>query len=110
MTDELKQIKKLYGEDMMHLCRSLFPTILEKKGKLLSILTKVFFPTHSICKDLKESNTVNDFQEFINSLNEEDEKRLIVVNESPKELLSKVNYDLYECKTEEDIQSFKDSG
>ena len=107
MTDELKQIKKLYGEDMMHLCRSLFPTILEKRGKLLGILTKVFFPTHSICKDLKESNTVNDFQEFINSLNEEDEKRLIVVNESPKELLSKVNYDLYECKTEEDIQSFK---
>ena len=31
----LDLIKKYYGENMMHLCRKLFPTILEKKGLLL---------------------------------------------------------------------------
>ena len=107
MQDELKQIKKIYGEDMMHLCRETFPTLLDKKGKLLGILTKTFAPTHSLYKDLKDSNSFDDFKLFINTINSEDEKKLIVVKENPSELLAKVNYDLYECKTEEDIQSFK---
>ena len=107
MQDELKQIKKIYGEDMMHYCRETFPTLLDKKGKLLGILTKTFAPTHSLYKDLKDSNLFDDFKLFINTITFEDEKKLIVVKESPSELLAKVNYDLYECKTEEDIQSFK---
>ena len=28
--DDLKRIKKDYGENMSHMCRELFPTILEK--------------------------------------------------------------------------------
>ena len=35
MNQELKQIKKKYGERFMHLCRELFSTILEKEGRLL---------------------------------------------------------------------------
>ena len=31
-SDELKRIKKLYGENFMKLCRSLFPTLLEQEG------------------------------------------------------------------------------
>lgn len=37
--DDLKQIKNKYGENMMHLCRELFPTILESDGWI----------DHSIC-------------------------------------------------------------
>ena len=33
MNNELKQIKKKYGERMMHLCRTLFPTILNEECK-----------------------------------------------------------------------------
>ena len=40
--DELKQIKKRYGEGMMHLCRALFPTILEDEGILINILSSTF--------------------------------------------------------------------
>ena len=36
---ELNKIKKIYGERFMHLCRTLFPTILETEGRLLQILT-----------------------------------------------------------------------
>ena len=39
--DDLKLIKKYYGENMMHLCRTLFPTILETKGLLFSLLEKI---------------------------------------------------------------------
>ena len=35
--DDLKAIKKLYGEEFMKLCKKLFPTILEQKGKLIKI-------------------------------------------------------------------------
>ena len=35
---DLKYIKKHYGEHFAHLCRSSFPLILEKKGKLLEII------------------------------------------------------------------------
>lgn len=34
MLKDLKIIKKLYGEQMMHFCRSAFSTILEKEGLL----------------------------------------------------------------------------
>ena len=107
MNGELKQIKKIYGEDMMHYCRDTFPSILDKKGKLSEILTKVLAPTHSIYKDIKEANCLNDFKIFINTINDEEEKRLVTVKQTPAELLAKVGYDLYECKSEEDIQSFK---
>lgn len=42
MNNELKQIKKRYGENFSHLCRQLFPTILENEGMLLEILTEHF--------------------------------------------------------------------
>ncbi len=105
--DELKSIKKIYGEDMMHYCRDNFPTILDKKGKLSEILSKVLAPTHSIYKDLKDNNCLDDFRVFVNTINDEEVKRLVIVKNTPAELLAKVGYNLYECKTEEDIQSFK---
>ena len=42
MKDDLKLIKKHYGECMMHLCRELFPTILEKEGLLFNLMSTHF--------------------------------------------------------------------
>ena len=39
---DLKNIKKLYGENFMHMCRSLFPSILETEGMLTKIITEKF--------------------------------------------------------------------
>ena len=61
MTEELKQIKKIYGEDMMHLCRDLFPTILEKEGVLLDILTKNIAPTHLLASDITNRYLEDEF-------------------------------------------------
>ena len=107
--NELKYIKKLYGENFMHLCRSLFPTILETEGLLTKIISTKFAPTHSLYQDIKNNNLENEFKNYIYSLvdveKEKPEERVI---ESPEELMKKAGYILYpECKTEEEIQSFK---
>ena len=39
VSTDLKLIKKHYGEKMMHLCRELFPTILERNGLLFKLLS-----------------------------------------------------------------------
>ena len=44
MNNELKKIKKLYGEDMMHFVRERCSTLLETDGLLLETLTKFFYP------------------------------------------------------------------
>ena len=36
--EELKKIKEQYSENFMHLCRSIFPTILERPGLLYEVL------------------------------------------------------------------------
>ena len=43
---DLIEIKKKYGENMSHLCRTLFPSILEKEGLLLELLLEHFHPSH----------------------------------------------------------------
>ena len=106
MNEELKKIKKKYGEELMHLCRKLFPTILETPNLLYSILEEHFCFSKMLASDIIKNNLIRQFEIYINSFvlgtNE-----LKEVEETPEELLKKAGYNLYECKTEEDIQKFK---
>ena len=67
MTEDLKIIKKKYGEDMMHLCRDLFPTLLEKRGLLSQILLNNFHESHYLCQDIVANNLEYDFKNFVYS-------------------------------------------
>ena len=67
MTEDLKIIKKKYGEDMMHLCRDLFPSLLEKRGLLSQILLNNFHENHYLCQDIVVNNLEYDFKNFIYS-------------------------------------------
>ena len=111
MIDDLKEIKKIYGEKLSHLCRDNFSKILNESGVLLSILKKYFAPTRSLYQDIIDSNLVDEFKNFIyceydiiQNKNLEENKEVL---DSPYEILDKAGYILYECKTEDDIQSFK---
>lgn len=106
MIDDLKIIKKHYGEKMSHLCRELFPTILETPGKLSSLLLEKFEPSKVLYEDLMYHNLKYQFQNFIYSFTEEKEVDE-PVTKTPSELLDEAGYILYECHTEEDVQSFK---
>ena len=105
--DDLKQIKKHYGEEMMHLCRELFPTLLETEGLLFKVLSSKFPYSRHIAKDIIEKNAEVQFKSIIYSNIDVENNNTIKSIKTPKELLEEVGYDLYECHNEEEIQAFK---
>ena len=109
---DLKLIKKYYGEEMMHLCRELFPTILENKGLLFSTLYSKFHPYKYIVEDLKKSNYRGNKEIFKDIIlmaieSKNNKKSLPKTDKTVKALLDEAGYILYECHSEEDIQQFK---
>lgn len=107
MKHDLKIIKKKYGEDMAHFCRTYFSTLLETEGLLPRLLFEHFEPNKFLWKDMVEQNAVVRFKNYINSLIYDPAKDQSFVDKTPEELMNLAGYDLYECKTEEDVQSFK---
>ncbi len=105
--DDLKLIKKYYGENMMHLCRELFPTILETPGLLFKLIDDSFAHSKFLYDDIAEDYLQNDFKNFIYNLVETENQEKPFRKETPFELLKEAGYNLYECKKEKDIQSFK---
>ena len=107
MVDDLKIIRKKYGENMSKLCRELFPTLLESNGLLSNLMLSNFSDNHFLYDDLKDYDLILDFKNYIYSLVDVENNNKIVSTKSPKELLDEAGYILYECHSEEDIQSFK---
>lgn len=106
MNEDLKIIKKKYGEKMMKLCRESFPTLLESEGLLSQLMLEHFDPSHVLYEDIISDELEDEFKDFIYSLIEL-KKIKKVVNKNSKELLEEAGYDLYECRTEEEIQNFR---
>ncbi len=107
MNDDLKIIKKKYGEDMAQFCREEFSTILEQKGLLPKLLLDNFEVNRDLYQDIIKQDLEVEFKNYIFSFfNLEGEKRT-KLEKTPKELLSDAGYYLYECHSEEEIQRFK---
>lgn len=109
MNYDLKKIKKYYGEEMMHLCRELFPTILEEEGALLKIMEETFPHSRYLYDDIVNDDQITKFKDFIyEKYNAPIEKKTVdkIIN-SPFELMDKAGYTLYECHSEDDIQKFR---
>lgn len=106
---ELKKIKKMYGEKFMHLCRELFPTLLDKEGLLTEILTSSFATnSRTLYDDIVRMEVEEEFKDYIYSkVDVEKNKPEVISKKTPYELLEEAGYDLYECNSEEEIQSFK---
>ena len=107
MNEDLKVIKKKYGENMMRLCRELFPTILEQEGLLSQTMLEHFEPSHELYNDIIANDLSVKFKNYIYNIIEMPEQIKEEVNKIPEELLASVGYDLYECSSKEDIQQFK---
>ena len=103
---DLKLIKDKYGEKMEQFCRKSFPTILEKPGELFKVMSDNFAFSKVLYDDIKESNLESKFVDYIyHFYNIENDTT--ITDKTPSELLSEAGYDLYECKTEKEIQEFK---
>ena len=107
--DDLKRIKKDYGENMSHMCRELFPTILEKPGLLYHIISTHFLKSRYLYEDIMTESKKYEFKNFIYFLYDEmvDVNKIEKDNRTVKEILAEKSYTLYECKTNEDIQKFR---
>ena len=106
MNQDLKKIKKLYGESMAKFCRESFSTLLEEEGLLVKLLTENFAESHFLFNDIVNNRLKQEFKKYIYGLVSYEPEE-IKVDKTPEELMSEAGYDLYECKTEKDIQSFK---
>lgn len=106
MNYDLIKIKENYGETMMKLCRRLFPTILEKEGVLFNLLKSKFAFSKYIGEDILKEGIEEQFKNYIYSFFDIHEEK-IELTRTPKEILEDAGYDLYECKTDEDVNKFK---
>ena len=90
MNSDLQYIKKKYGEKMMHFCRDNFSTILEKEGVLTQIFNDYFGESRSLYEDLKNSNWLFQFKNFItrkaSGKIDEINGNLTETNKTPEEL------------------------
>ena len=107
MSNDLKIIKKKYGEEMSHFCRDTFPIILEYEKLLPSILLDTFNESHNLYQDLVSNNKLLDFKRLIYSSLES--ASILSLNDdlTPEQLMDKAGYILKECFTESDIQEYK---
>lgn len=111
LSEELKKIKHIYGEEFMKLCRTEFPTILEQEGMLLDILENNFANnSRSLARDIIDSGRAPDFKDYVFSkyserVHADEVKKEIAKN--PYEILKEAGYTLYECNNEAEIQSYR---
>ena len=99
MVDDLKIIKKHYGEKMSHLCRELFPTLLEEPGWLSNFMLEKFEPNKLLYEDIIMNGFKESFKNFVLSF-KQIKREEVPVTKTPSELLSVKNYD-YKLKHEE---------
>lgn len=107
MKSEFDKIKKLFGEDMAKLCRTLFSDLLEKEGLLPGILFEHFDVSRDLYKDITSSGKIVAFRYYIKGLTNAASVKLIDVKKSVKELFEEKGYDLYECRTQEELDYFR---
>lgn len=110
MNNDLKIIKKKYGESMAKFCRESFSSLLEEENLVPKILANNFNPSHDLYKDIEKYGLKEKFKNYIFNIIEREkqkEQKLTQITKTPKELMSEAGYNLYECKSEEDIQYFK---
>ena len=114
MNEELKKIKKKYGEQLMHICRELFPTILDNdEGKLSEILENKFATNYrTVGEDISENYLKSSFKSYIYNLyySEKEDKIEDEVNvdtRTPFEILDEAGYELFECNSQDEIMSYK---
>ena len=106
--EDLKLIKKHYGEKMMKLCRELFPTILETEGLLFSIISEHFSYSRFLYEDIINNHMEVEFKDYIFSFVDVENKKIeSKVLKSPEELLDEAGYKFFECHNEEEIQRFR---
>ena len=89
---DLKNIKNKYGENMMHLCRELFPTLLETPGSLFNLLESNFEFSKFLYDDIINNHMEEEFKNYIYglaSINLNNKKRITTIFKNANEEAAK---------------------
>lgn len=106
-TNDFKILKKHYSERFAKLCRTLFPTILEEKGTLSSLILSKFAPSKFLYEDIVNNYATERFKNFIYGLYVKEDPIHHGIKETPEQLFDKAGYILYKCDTNEEVLYFK---
>lgn len=106
MVNDLKIIKKKYGEKFSKLCRDLFPSIIEE-NKLYEVLSSLFYENHFLYDDIIHNDMVLEFQKLVMNKIEKNNILLTETLKNPYELFKEKGYTLKECHTNDEILSYK---
>ena len=92
---------------MAHLCRRFFPTILEQPGLMYYILSSSFAKSKSLYGDITNEHKEYLFKEYLYHFFDSKAEKEEQVGKSVRELLDAAGYELFECKSNEDVQRFR---
>ena len=107
MAKDYDILKKHYGEKFAQFCRANFPTILELgDGVLAEHIMSLFAPNKSLFDDIEKAKKWDAFKDYVYDYFDMEAYRVKESMEHPAELMHKVGYTLYECKTVEDVERF----
>ena len=108
MQKDLEILKKHFGEKFAHLCRTMFPQILDVEGLLSKIILEHIAPSKTLVDDLENIQNLDNFKNYIyNFVDVEKDRIQEASNKTPEQILDEAGYTLYKCETEEEIQAFK---
>ena len=105
----IEKLKKLYGNSMTNWFKLVCPALLELNNFSKDI-SKLFAPSRTLYQDLKDQNMCDNFRNylFVTLMPEVLEEKIIKeVPPTPAELLASVGYKFYECKSIEEVNSFR---
>lgn len=104
---DLKVIKDIYGENMMHLCRELLPTVLEIPGLLSKVLMENIAPSRSFAVDVNTDALKDSFVKWIYGLAQVGVQDYTDTDKTPFEIFDELGYTLHKCESIEDIESYR---
>ena len=107
--NDLKYLKKHYGEKFVYFCRSNFPTALEVEGLLPRIIERKFAHSRSLFEDItKDDSVLSGFKSYVLSKVQRQLNNRVNTTKTPEELMSEAGYILYpECTDFADIIQFE---
>ncbi len=103
---DYKNLKEKYGEDFAHFCKNEFQEIAEHQS-VYQLIRANFSPCRTLLTDLQQSNSTSSFINYIFSKANLKKTEITPSLEDPFTLMRKAHYTLHECKTFEEVLSFK---
>lgn len=105
--DDLRIIRKKYGEKMAHFCRDNFASLLEESGLLSGVFLEHFYESHLLYDDIVAQQKENEFKNYIYNLVDYKKRDIVLIEKTPEELMDEAGYVLKECNSEKEIQEYK---